>query len=73
VCAPVEPGEVPHIKLIEHSGPQLIEAFVTDITNAAGYLPASLSVFTRNVTTGLLDFQEQRAHEYAGAYEMIYH
>ena len=73
VCAGVlQPGEVSKIKIIERSGPQLIEAFVTDITNAAGYQPGSLSVFTRNETTGLLVFQEQRAHEYTGQYPMTY-
>jgi hypothetical protein len=73
VCAgELAPGEAAHIRIIEHAGPQMIEAFATDITNAVGYLPASLSVFTRNESTGLLDFQEQRVDEIAGLWGMEY-
>ena len=71
-AAELAPGEAAHIRIIEHGGPQMIEAFATDITNAVGYLPGSLSVFTRNETTGLLDFQEQRIDEIAGLWGMEY-
>ena len=72
VCSAAEPGQVPRVTVVESSGPVVVEAFATQITNAAGYQPGSLSVFTRNETTGLLDFQEQRGHEVVGVWGMEY-
>ena len=73
VCAgELAPGEVSQVRVIEDSGPVVIEAFATHITNAAGYLPGSLSVFTLNESTGLLRFEEQREDAVAGAWGMEY-
>jgi hypothetical protein len=72
VCGAAEPGQVSRVSVLETSGPVLVEAFAMQITNAAGYQPASLSIFTRNETSGMLDFQEQRGHEVMSAWGMEY-